>query len=69
MTLSLPHRGSYRVAVRYSPYWHASTGCVRKRTDGMISLHVAKPGSVQLRFVVTAASAVDAGIGETPHCR
>jgi hypothetical protein len=68
MALALPKRGAYRVAVRYSPYWHASTGCVRPRTDGMISIVVPKPGTVELRFVVTAKSAVDAGIGEKPTC-
>ncbi len=68
MTLALPRRGAYRVAIRYSPYWHASAGCVRERKDGMISLVVPDPGTVQLRFVVTAKSAVDAGIGEKPVC-
>jgi hypothetical protein len=68
MTVNLLHSGSYRVAVRYSPYWHASTGCIRRRADGMISLRVAAPTSVQLHFDVTAKRAVDAGIGETPKC-
>jgi hypothetical protein len=68
MTLDLPRRGSYRIAVRYSPYWHASTGCIRRRADGMISLRVPEPGSVKLHFGVTASRAVDASIGETPDC-
>jgi hypothetical protein len=68
MTLDLPRRGAYRVAIRYSPYWHPSSGCVRPRKDGMISLVVPEPGTVRLHFAVTAKSAVDAGIGERPAC-
>jgi hypothetical protein len=51
-------RGDYRVAVRYSPYWHASSGCVAPRADGMTTLRTARPGVVSLDFSVNAGRAL-----------
>ncbi|PWU20337.1 MAG: hypothetical protein C5B48_12640 [Candidatus Rokuibacteriota bacterium] len=60
--------GSYRVAVRYSPYWHASTGCVAPRADGMTTLRTSGPGIVSLDFSVNAdraLSVLGGGSGST----
>jgi hypothetical protein len=51
--------GAYRVAVRYSPYWHTSAGCVTPRTDGMTTLRTTRPGVVSLDFSVNAGRALD----------
>jgi len=42
--------GSYRVAVRYSPYWRASQGCVEEGADEMLRLRATRAGPVLLRF-------------------
>ena len=38
IALRLSAPGRYRVAVRYSPYWRASRGCVSRTRDGAIAL-------------------------------
>jgi len=67
-TLALPHAGSYRVAVHYSPYWRASAGCLTERKDTMMNLKVDRAGPVQLSFSVTSRRAVDAGLGREAAC-
>jgi hypothetical protein len=42
--------GSYRVAVRYSPYWLPSQGCVEEGPDEMLRLVASRAGPVSLRF-------------------
>ena len=42
--------GTYRLGVRFSPYWHASAGCLAKGADGMLRLTTTRPGRVTLRF-------------------
>jgi hypothetical protein len=51
--------GAYRLAVRYSPYWEASAGCVIQGKDGMTWLRVARAGVVSLTFRVTPDRALD----------
>jgi hypothetical protein len=60
--------GVYRLAIRYSPYWNASTGCVLKGKDGMIRLPVQHAGRVSLRFRVNAEQALHALAGTPPDC-
>jgi hypothetical protein len=65
--LRLPARGSYRLAVRYSPYWSAAAGsCLTKGRDGMIRLTVRRPGAVTLRFSVSGSRALAALAGDEP---
>jgi hypothetical protein len=68
MTLALPRAGTYRIAVRYSPYWHTTSGCVTPRKDGMTSLVVTQRGWVRFTFDVTPKRVVEAGVGAKPHC-
>jgi hypothetical protein len=42
--------GSYRIAVRYSPYWQTSHGCIDKGQDEMLRLNATRAGSVVLNF-------------------
>jgi hypothetical protein len=42
--------GAYRVGVRWSPYWHASAGCLTPAGDGMMRLTTTRPGRATLRF-------------------
>jgi hypothetical protein len=56
------------VALRHSPYWQASAGCLTRSLDGMLRLTVARPGTVRLRFDVDAGRALAALAGREPRC-
>jgi hypothetical protein len=60
--------GDYRVAIRSSPYWQASTGCLRAGRDGMLRLTLHTTGTVVLRFHVGLDRVVDQLVGEQPTC-
>jgi hypothetical protein len=67
--LEVAQRGIYRLSVRYSPYWTASSGCVLKGRDGMIRLAESRATIVTLRFSVNAERALHALAGSRPDCR
>ena len=52
VAVTLARPGRYRVAIRYSPYWRASRGCVSRSTDGVVALSVSRPGRVTLNHAV-----------------
>ena len=56
LQLALP--GRYRLAVRFSPYWQPSSGCVLRREDGMVELVVPRGGLLRLRFDVQPGRAL-----------
>jgi hypothetical protein len=60
--------GDYRIAVRWSPYWHASHGCLRKGKDGMLRLRTRKARLVQIVFQVDAKRAFAELAGSTTAC-
>ncbi|MGH2934432.1 MAG: hypothetical protein ACRDL2_07960 [Gaiellaceae bacterium] len=60
--------GEYRIAVRWSPYWRASMGCLSKGKDGMLRLTTLHTRLVKLTFVVSADSAFDTLAGAKPSC-
>ena len=60
--------GSYRIAIRYSPYWKPSAGCVTKGGDGMIRLMAPRAGLVALGFDVDAERALTTLTGQKPDC-
>ena len=68
LVVRLGRRGTYRVAVRHSPYWRTSRGCLSRGTDGMLRVTVLRPGTVRLRFDVDAGRALAALAGRTPNC-
>jgi hypothetical protein len=57
IVLELAHPGRYRLAVRFSPYWQPSSGCVFRRKDGMVELAVPRGGKLVLRFDVNPGRA------------
>lgn len=61
-------RGTYRVAVRWSPYWHSSTACLARTRDGMIRLRTQAAAKVEIGFDVDASTLLDAFAGATPTC-
>ena len=60
--------GTYRVAVRWSPYWHASTGCLTRADGGMLQLRTGGPARVRIGFDVDATSLFNALDGTAPTC-
>ena len=69
ITAALPRRGTYRIAIRWSPYWHVSRGCIAKGTDGMLRVAARRPGAVRLAFHVNATRALEELAGQQPRCR
>jgi hypothetical protein len=61
--------GTYRISVRYSPYWRASDGCLSRGADGMLRLQTRAAQLVGIVFRVDAARALGALEGEAPVCR
>jgi hypothetical protein len=51
--------GSYRLAVRDSPYWKASSGCLSRGRHGMMRLTVPRGGTVAMRFSVSPERVLD----------
>jgi hypothetical protein len=69
IALSLPRgRGWYRLAVRWSPYWKPSDGCVWAGRDGMMRIAPRGARSVTLAFDVDASGALDALAGTKRRC-
>jgi hypothetical protein len=69
LDIRLTRGGAYRVAVRWSPYWHASTGCLTRSQDGMLRLQSRAAATVRIAFDIDASSLVHALAGTTPACR
>jgi hypothetical protein len=70
IALEVPRRGSYRLAVTYTPYWQSRTACLARTQDGMTRVVVRQPGLVLLRFVVTPGRALATIAGErSDSCR
>jgi hypothetical protein len=63
------HRGGgYRIAVRWTPYWHASDGCLGRGGDGMLRLRTRRAELVKIVFLVDASRAFEQLAGESPRC-
>jgi hypothetical protein len=60
--------GTYRVAVRWSPYWRASRGCVSRGADGMLRLRTRAPRVVRLVFRVDTEHVLETLAGDPPDC-
>jgi hypothetical protein len=68
LVVRLPRAGAYRVAVRWSPYWHASSGCLTRAAHGMLQLSTPGPATVHIAFDVGARSLFDAFAGTRRTC-
>lgn len=60
--------GTYDVAVRWSPYWHASRGCLARAPHQMLRLRTPVAGTVRIAFDVNAGSLFDAFVGSSNRC-
>jgi hypothetical protein len=68
MSAVLHRGGMYRIAVRYSPYWRASHGCLSQGTDGMLRLATRRARTVVLVFDVDAGRALSQLAGDSHEC-
>jgi hypothetical protein len=66
--LSLSRPGWYRIAVRYSPYWHTSNGCLKKSRNGMLELDAFRAHRVSIAFEVNGKSLLSALAETTGNC-
>lgn len=62
MVLSVRRYGVYRVAVRWSPYWRSTAGCLFPSKDGMVRIALARSGYVRLSFKVSPGGALKGAI-------
>jgi len=69
IVVSVPTGGTYRIAVRWSPYWRASDGCLGKGADGMLRLTTLHARVSRIAFIVNADSALDQLAGSKPDCK
>jgi hypothetical protein len=67
MTLRAPP-GHYRIAIRASPYWRTSSGCLSAGPDGMLRLAVNTDGLVVLRFHVGVQGVLRQLVGNGATC-
>jgi hypothetical protein len=68
LVVRLARRGTYRIALRHSPYWRSSAGCLSRGVDGMLRVTVLRPATVRLAFNVDAGRALWAVAGRVPSC-
>jgi hypothetical protein len=68
MLLRLERPGSYRIAVRYSPYWRSDAGCFSSGEDKMILFQARRSGLMRLQFRLGAKRALTAVVGGRPDC-
>jgi hypothetical protein len=68
LLLRLSRAGTYGVAVRWSPYWHASSGCLTRAPEGMLRLRTPGPATVRIKFDVDTRSLLAAFDGTRRRC-
>jgi hypothetical protein len=66
MSLRVGKRGTYRIAIRYTPYWHTSVGCVWAGKDKMIRLNASGPGFVKMTFRIDPSQVLTEVAGGKP---
>ncbi len=59
MTARITAAGSYRIAIRYSPYWSSAGGCLSSGSDGMLRLQARRPGTFRIAFRVDVPAMLD----------
>ncbi|MGN6796538.1 MAG: hypothetical protein ACTHKS_00150 [Gaiellaceae bacterium] len=60
--------GTYRVRLRWSPYWHSSSGCVSRTSDGLTKITTHETGLLELRFGVSVTRGLQTLAGTIPGC-
>jgi hypothetical protein len=68
LRLRVSRGGTYHVAIRWSPYWDASTGCLLRGPGGLLRLRTPAAATVRIGFHIDASSLFDAFSRTTPRC-
>jgi hypothetical protein len=68
VVVDLPSSAQYRLAVRFSPFWHAKNACLSRSADGMTLITPSSPGRLELSFRLNAGAALAAVGGRTTVC-
>jgi hypothetical protein len=68
VVVDLPSSAQYRLAVRFSPFWHAKNACLSRSADGMMMVVPSRPGRLALSFRINAGAALAAVGGRTTVC-
>jgi hypothetical protein len=68
VVVDLPSSAQYRLAVRFSPFWHAKNACLSRSADGMMTIVPSRPGRLALSFRINAGAALAAVGGRTTVC-
>ncbi len=70
VTLRARTPGTFRLSLRYTPYWHVTRGraCVGPAAPWGTELRVGRPGIVRIRFDVRARTVVSAVLGDQGGC-
>lgn len=71
VVLEVDRPGTYRLRVRYTPYWRVTQGsaCVGRRESWATELRVLEPGIVRLEFDVRLGRVVSTVLGRESACR
>jgi hypothetical protein len=69
LRLRVSRAGLYRIAVRWSPYWQTSAGCLSEGKDEMLRLRTGAARLVVLTFAIDTTNVLDQLAGTTPVCR
>jgi hypothetical protein len=69
LTVHVSRAGDYRIAARWSRYWHASTACLTRSPNGLLQLHAHRAGTIRIAFDVDARSLLGAFAGTRHTCR
>jgi len=69
LLLRVSRGGSYRIAVHWSPYWRASSGCLARTPDGLLRLRTRDAATVRIVFDVDPLGLLRAFAGSAPSCR
>jgi hypothetical protein len=69
LVINLDQPGTFRIAVRWSPYWQASDGCLGQGPDGMMLVTTNRTGAMDLDFNINPTAALHAFTGAAaPAC-
>jgi hypothetical protein len=68
VTFHVSRPGTYRVAIRYTPYWSGRDVCIEPAKDGMFNVRTGHAGIVRLRFAVTPGVALATITGRDQPC-
>jgi hypothetical protein len=66
VVLQVSSPGVYRLAVRWSPYWHSHAACITESSDGMVQIVTRRGGVVPLFFSVNPERALHAVVDGDP---